>query len=466
MLMGTRPRATRPSPPDATLFPHHRDVRGCADSRVARIRGDVLIADHPVYPSRAGSPPRRRSRRIAARSDISDTQNTLHLDLPPAFAERRRRRIARLRLRRRVAPPERQFTTTPDAIATGEFRPSARIATLSSRRRRRGGFSGRNRAKRTRSSRGVASRRLRGRRRRRADARAGREPRRRTVPTTRRDGHRGSRGFPARPREESGVGVGVRVRGSREASYENRPFAAAEPAAGIALAIAPLVAVRLLFAAGTRSVARVAFAPGHSGGDGGASSIFRGVVAFFARATSANPRRSIFSRRLRERGATVVDDASSREMTHAITSDATLALPESAGADAGAGFPATVCPDWASECLKRGEVAPTEAFPPSAASAARRRRTEYRRVGGGARGAREGAREGALGGGTEPTRRGRGVCDASGDAAARFSVGSPPAPRTPPRAGRRTTRLRVCTVPAGGWRFPTRRRRLVRTSVG
>lgn len=56
-------------------------------------------------------------------------------------------------------------------------------------------------------------------------------------------------------------------------------------------------------------------------------------------------------------------------MTHAITSDATFALPESAGADAGEGFPAMVCPDWASECLKRGAMVPTETFPPSAATA-------------------------------------------------------------------------------------------------
>ena len=146
---------------------------------------------------------------------------------------------------------------------------------------------------------------------------------------------------------------------------------------------------------------------------------FRGVVAFFARDVR-EPRRSIFSRRLRERGATVVDDASSREMTHAITSDATLALPESAGADAGAGFPATVCPDWASECLKRGEVAPTEAF--SAAGGVRRARARKADRIKARRRRRARARENALSA-AGPSRRGEeeGVGDASGDAAARFA---------------------------------------------
>ena len=144
---------------------------------------------------------------------------------------------------------------------------------------------------------------------------------------------------------------------------------------------------------------------------------FRGVVAFFARDVR-EPRRSIFSRRLRERGATVVDDASSREMTHAITSDATLALPESAGADAGAGFPATVCPDWASECLKRGEIAPTEAFPPSAASVGAPKGGPNKGALAAARAVRENALSAA-----GPSRRGEeeGGGDASGDAAAFFA---------------------------------------------
>ena len=219
MLMGTRPRATRPSPPDATLFPHHRDVRGCADSRVARIRGDVLIADHPVYPSRAGSPPRRRSRRIAARSDISDTQNTLHLDLPPDV--RRGDDVGSLVSASAAAshPPSASLRPPPT-----QSQPASSAPPRESQHFRLGGDGEEaSRDEIARNERDLrAALRLDDRARGVARTARGQEPRRNRTDDSPRWSPRLAR-LPARPREEGGVGVGVRVRGSRGRPTKTAP---------------------------------------------------------------------------------------------------------------------------------------------------------------------------------------------------------------------------------------------------